>query len=180
MSEGNMRRMWRRYRPVLVVIVAALGVGTVQLAAWYIAYQPPNWTRIEVGLYMGGRVGEPPPSTNAVLNLCRAEDNYRAEVHHWEPIVDGEPTPSLDWLRKQVAFIDEQRQAGRAVFVHCRNGVSRSGLVIVAYLMSHHEWSCDEALAFVRTRRPIVRPSLPLMGLLREWEQHLRKSDTSD
>jgi protein-tyrosine phosphatase len=59
------------------------------------------------------------------------------------------------------------------VFVHCRNGVSRSGMVVVAYLMAREGWSRDEAVAFVRSRRPGLRPNPAFMKLLLEWEQSL-------
>src|SRR5205085_6500381 len=80
------------------------------------------------------------------------------------------------WLRRQVDFIAAQRQAGRITFVHCLNGVSRSGLVVVAYLMQKNAWTREEALAFVQTRRP-VRPNPCFMGLLLEWEQSLRRAE---
>jgi protein phosphatase slingshot len=69
-----------------------------------------------------------------------------------------------------VRFIDEQRKAGRTVFIHCRNGVSRSGMVATAYLMSKNNWSRDEALKFIRSKRDIVRPNPAFMKLLEEWE----------
>jgi protein-tyrosine phosphatase len=94
-------------------------------------------------------------------------------VYRWEPIEDGEPVPTLDWLRSQVAFIDQQRKAGRAVFVHCDAGVSRSGLVSVAYFMRRDRLTRDEALAFLRRRRPDVQPNQAFMILLAEWENSL-------
>ena len=117
---------------------------------------------------------EPPPGTRAVLNLCDANDPYQVEVCLWEPIRDGGEAPSIDWLRRMVEFIDTQRQAGVTVYVHCWAGVSRSGLVATAYLMHEHHWTRDEALAFVRSRRPQVRPNPAFMKLLAEWEETLK------
>jgi hypothetical protein len=134
----------------------------------------PNYTRVESGLWLGGYVDEPPPGVQAVLNLCELEDPYQAETHHWEPIRDAEPAPGLDWLRKQVEFIESQRSEGRSVFVHCRNGVSRSGMVVTAYLMRREGWSRDEALKHLRLHRPEVRPNPAFLLLLLEWEQSLR------
>src|SRR5262249_14301599 len=51
---------------------------------------------------------------------------------------------------------------------------SRSGLVAAAYLMYEHGWTRDEALAFLRTKHPQVRPNPGFMRLLAEWEQHLK------
>jgi hypothetical protein len=90
-------------------------------------------------------VAAPPPGTQAVLNLCESPDDYTAEFYRHEPIRDAPPPPDLDWLRSQVAFIAEQRQAKRTIYVHCLNGVSRSGLVVTAYLMQANGWSRDEA-----------------------------------
>src|SRR5262249_46821559 len=135
--------------------------------------EPPNYSQIENGLYLGGYVAEPPPGTRAVLNLCETEDSCHAEVHVWEPIRDAPPAPSLDWLRRQVEFIESQRAAGRVVFVHCRNGVSRSGMVLAASLMARDGRSRDDTLAFLRSKRPGVRPNPAFMTLLLEWEKEL-------
>ena len=164
------RRRWRLW-PVAAVTCAAFVVPVVYLAVGQLTREPPNYSRIEDGLYLGGWVAEPPPGTRAVLNLCETEDPYSTEVHRWEPIWDAEPAPNLDWLRAQVAFVESQRAAGRTVYVHCRNGVSRSAMVVTAYLMARERWSRDEALAFLRARRPQVRPNPAFLQRLAEWEQ---------
>lgn len=134
-----------------------------------------NYTLIEDGLYIGGLIGALPPDVTAVLNLCRAEDSYSVEHSCFMPIVDSSPAPSLDWLKDAVDFVDFQRREGRTTFVHCRMGVSRSGMVVVAYLMRKNGWARDEALAFARTRRPEIRPNPAFMDLLLEWEQALKR-----
>src|SRR5260370_1289996 len=137
----------------------------------------PNYTQIRDGLYLGGYVKAPPPGTKAVLNLCRSADPYKVETHVWEKIKDTTPAPSIDWLKKQVKLIDEQRQAGKTVYVHCRNGVSRSGMVVVAYIMYKDKLPRDKALAQVRSKRPITRPNPAFMERLAEWDPVL-ESDT--
>jgi hypothetical protein len=134
----------------------------------------PNYSQIRDGLYIGGYVKAPPPGTKAVLNLCRVADPYKVEVHVWEKIKDTTPAPSIDWLKKQVTFIDVQRQAGKTVYVHCRNGVSRSGMVVVAYVMFKEKLPRDKALAQVRSKRPITRPNPAFMVRLAEWERVLQ------
>jgi hypothetical protein len=163
-----------RPRTILVLILAsALGVW-LHLVWLERSYHQPNYSLIEDGLYMGGDESAPPWGTTAVVNLCESEDRYACEEHLWEPIPDGEPVPRLDWLRRMVEFIDARRQAGMTTYVHCRNGVSRSGMVVVAYLMFKHGWGRDEALAFVRTRRSHVRPNPAFMELLLEWQRELK------
>jgi protein phosphatase slingshot len=173
-----------RYCWWLIAVSAFAGTAVaVALGVGWLTGKQPNYSRIEPGLYLGGRVPAPPPGTRAVLNLCEKEDAYRAEIHRWEPIPDGEPAPRVDWLRQQVAFIDRQRRAGLAVYVHCKAGVSRGALVTVAYLMWRDGRSRDEALDFVRSRRPQVQPNPAFMVLLLKWErflkdQRVRQKDT--
>jgi hypothetical protein len=147
-----------RFRGVLAAVLLG-SVGVFLFAVWRLSREADNYSCIEDGLYLGGLVASPPPGTRAVLNLCENEDPYRAEFHLHEPISDGEPVPSIAWLRRAVAFVEENHRAGRTTFVHCRNGVRRGGMVVTAYLMLQHEWPLERALEFVRSRRPQVRPT---------------------
>ena len=138
------------------------------------------YSLIEDGLYMGGHLKKPPRRVRAVLNLCEIDDPYRCDVHLWEPIPDAEPAPDIDWLRRMVEFVDAQRRAGLAVYVHCLAGVSRSGMVVVAYLMFKNRWTRDDALAYVRTKREIVRPNRAFMERLLEWERVVAEMPKGD
>jgi protein-tyrosine phosphatase len=170
------RRWWRfaRFLAVYTFVVSG-GVGLVLLIVARATREKPNYSRIEEGLYMGGRVPKPPSGTSVVLNLCEKKDPYQAEIHRWEPIPDAAPAPSIDWLRRMVAFVNTQRRGGRTTYVHCAAGVSRAGLVIVAYMMFKNNWTRDQALEFVRSRRPVTRPNPAFMQLLLEWGEVLRK-----
>lgn len=157
------------------IVWSCAGLAIVAAAAFHVAVRQwtrerPNYSRIEDGLWLGGYVRQPPPGTASVLNLCETEDRYRVPHHRWEPIRDAEPAPTLDWLRQQVAFIDSERRAGRTVYVHCLNGVSRSGMVVAAYLMQREGWTRDRTLEHLRHRRPEVRPNPAFRRLLVEWE----------
>ena len=52
--------------------------------------------------------------------------------------------------------------------------MSRSGMVVTAYLMYEHNWPRGLALAFVQSKRPRIQPNPRLMRLLIEWEQVLK------
>lgn len=158
---------------------ALIGTLVVVTGSWLIIsgglgeHRDENYSQIERGLFMGASVDRPPPGTRAVLNLCELEDDYRVDVQRWRPISDAAPAPSIKWLREQVDFVDANRRAGRTVFVHCRAGISRSSLVIAAYLMQTRRLSRDDALEFMRARRPEVWPNPAFMELLGEWEKSL-------
>ena len=122
---------------------------------------------------MGGFVAEPPPGTKAVLNLDEHADPYVCDITLWKPIRDTAPAPSIAWLRDAVAFVDENRNADRTTYVHCMNGASRSGMVVIAYVMYKNHWMRDKALDYVRSKRPETRPNPAFMQRLLEWERVL-------
>jgi protein-tyrosine phosphatase len=82
----------------------------------------------------------------------------------------------LNWLRSQVAFVDEQRKAGLPVYVHCRAGVNRSVTVVAAYLMWRDRLSRDQALALIQSKRPRAGPFEVYREYLSEWEKSLASS----
>jgi atypical dual specificity phosphatase len=45
------------------------------------------------------------------------------------------------------------------VLVHCTAGISRSASIVIAYLIKEHNMSYQQALAYVKSRRPIVKPN---------------------
>jgi hypothetical protein len=140
-----------------------------------VPYTPPDYHEVELGLWMGAAVDAPPPGTAAVLNLTEAANGYTVEASRHVPISDDHDAeaPGVRWLREQVEWIAEQRAAGRTVYVHCHGGVSRSGLVTIAYIMATRHISFARALDLVRARRPKANPRFLFMRLLESWEREL-------
>mmetsp|Transcript_61017 Transcript_61017/g.108488 ORF Transcript_61017/g.108488 Transcript_61017/m.108488 type:complete len:594 (+) Transcript_61017:138-1919(+) len=68
-------------------------------------------------------------------------------------------------------FIEEVRQSGGRVLVHCAGGHSRSGSTAVAYLMQRFELSLEEALERARERRRSIEPN---PGFLEQLEEYRR------
>ena len=169
----------RLFLVLLLVGCVAVWLGLLGLERSSRQGRGQNYSRIEDGLYVGGAVAEPPPGTRAVLNLCERPDSYRTDISLWEPIPDSAPAPGLDWLRRMVEFLDAQRRADVPTYVHCRNGVSRSGLVVTAYEMFKNHWTRDQALAFVRSSRPEIRPNPAFMQRLVEWERVVKRQPTA-
>jgi protein-tyrosine phosphatase len=71
-------------------------------------------------------------------------------------IHDGEAIPP-DLVRFGVRSIDEAVKSGGKILVSCHAGISRSPSMVCAYLM-YNGFSWDEALAFIRSKRPQVFP----------------------
>lgn len=115
------------------------------------------------------------PEIKAVLNL--QAENFRtltAETILWMPIVDGDDFRGVDWLEIAVEYIEKCVELERPILVHCAAGVSRTALVIVAYVMKREGLGLEEAWKFARKRRPMA-PNINFLVGLSAWEDHLTK-----
>ena len=80
--------------------------------------------------------------------IARDEKNVGFRVLH-SPIDDFR-APTLNQLNKIVDWIDNEIVSGGKVLVHCAMGISRSGGIVVAWLLKQNpNWSWSDALDFV-------------------------------
>jgi len=70
--------------------------------------------------------------------------------------------------------IDNALRGGQNVLVHCRQGVSRSAAVVIAYLIRHHAMSYDSAFSYVKSRRQCINPNSGFIETLKAWERQWR------
>jgi hypothetical protein len=157
---------------LLVCVAVWLALPWATAALWR------SYDQIEPGLYLGEAVDRPPWGTEAVVNLHGQPDPYQVKYSIWDPVLTAGRQPDLPWLERVVGFIAEQRRAGRKTYVHCQAGVDRSATAMTAYLMQEHGWGRDQALKFLRTRRPVAYPDGQMMKLLAEWERRLAERRT--
>lgn len=75
--------------------------------------------------------------------------------------------------------VDEAREQGSGVLVHCHAGVSRSATVTVAYIMKRQGLCLGDAYKFVKDLRPVISPNLNFMGQLLKYERNKRNGESS-
>ena len=59
--------------------------------------------------------------------------------------------------------------------VHCAQGISRSAILVCAYLVATTRMRPLEAIEYVQARRPIVSPNLGFRHQLVVWAHHLEQ-----
>jgi protein-tyrosine phosphatase len=146
-------------------------------------------TQIEPGLFLGGKPQPNFPKVDAVLNVSDTEyqepevtsftDNAHGDFHCWMPIYDRAPFPGIQWLDLATSIVDNCRQADFTTFVHCDAGMSRSAMVMIAYIMKRDKLSVDDAIDYVLKKRAISPNEYFLVGLM-DWEDFLKSQPTQE
>jgi len=106
--------------------------------------------------------------------LCCADDT-RVYPDHFKymhlNLRDRPDFPILDRLDQTFHFIEEGRNDG-GVIVHCNAGSSRSGAIMIAYLMRKNQWKYIDSVIFLRKIRPCINP-VNFEGQLLQYEKNL-------
>lgn len=99
-----------------------------------------------------------------------ATTSGRKPVYYRMPIEDVSVPVSPGYLKSILDTIDESLAAGRPVYVHCRGGVGRTGLVVGCWLVRHGR-SGEEALSFIAEHWKTVPKSRRLPNSPETFEQ---------
>jgi protein-tyrosine phosphatase len=104
----------------------------------------------------------PPPSERAAMesgDFC----------HKTIPLMDCHSQNIDVHFEDAFAFIQAAREQNGKVLVHCRRGISRSAAIVVGYLMCHESYGYNEAVDFVKEKRPCISLNLAFRQVLSEY-----------
>lgn len=134
---------------------------------WGLMYALNWWDIIDEHFVLGGAMmfddldrlqGE---GVAAVLNLCAERPDNRRQLHEagleylWLPVVDVCP-PSFDQIVQGIAWIEQQLQHNRTIYIHCAVGVGRSATLLACWFLYAQQMNVAEAIRFLKSRRPQV------------------------
>ncbi|XP_075247382.1 uncharacterized protein LOC142340591 isoform X2 [Convolutriloba macropyga] len=114
---------------------------------------------------------------NFVLNVSRGtiKPNCVSEDCFMRiPVDDNYDAHITPYFQQAFQFIDRAKNSGGCVLVHCMAGISRSATVAIAYFMREHNCTHEEAMRFVKERRPSIAPNFNFLGQLLELEKSLK------
>ncbi|XP_053211846.1 dual specificity protein phosphatase 10-like [Panonychus citri] len=115
---------------------------------------------------------------NVTADLPGEGENH--SIHYKRiPARDSFDQNLVQYFEESFKFIEEARQSGRAVLIHCHAGISRSPTIVIAYLMFSKKMNFDDAFKFVADKRPKISPNFSFVGQLCEYEKtQLRPATT--
>jgi len=65
-------------------------------------------------------------------------------------------TPSHEKLVQGVSTIESFSKNGKSVYVHCKAGRTRSATLVGCYLMAKHNWTPEQAIENIVSKRPHI------------------------
>jgi protein-tyrosine phosphatase len=161
--------------------------GPYLLGSWctWVFYKRriPAWTEIIPGILMGRRLDKRETSALfkkgdiAILDLAPEilETNMLTGfAYRHIPIIDLAP-PSKEQLAEAVNFIQSHYQKTR-IYIHCSLGLSRSAVVVAAFLISQG-LSTNRAVCLIRRLRPEIIVRAAMMEVLKAYESNLLDED---
>lgn len=117
----------------------------------------PNFGRVTRTLYRGGQPSAEGFETLAHMGITIVVDTGRSRrdealIQHlgmtYDPLPWYCPFPSDKVFERFIEIIREN--PGKKIFVHCRFGDDRTGMMIAAYRMGEQGWTAQEAMQEMR------------------------------
>jgi len=160
------------------------GLSNEQQSLAALASDDSNPCLIDTGLYMGGMQAAMNKKAllqegithvvNCAKNIKRVWTKFKEWTKTFTYLSMDMDDDSVCQIREHVynalPFIDAAIQEGGKVFVHCAQGVSRSGTIVVAYLMAKHQIPFEDALRMAKDGRAIARPNSSFTTQLKAME----------
>ena len=119
----------------------------------------------------------------AIVNCTQKTKCHHREVKGFQychvDVVDAMNEPIETYFEGATKFIETNIAAGKNVLVHCRQGISRSSTIVIAYLMRYYNFSLDRAYITTNNRRPVVRPNNGFWKKLKQYEKELNELNIS-
>lgn len=146
-------------------------------------HSPDNSNMVIPGMYIGSTEGtvEEQVVLDKTTHILTVAHNGLPEkipgIKYMQiDILDCPTEMIINHFQKSFEFIGGAMREGGCVFVHCGRGISRSGTIVMAYLMQTRNLDVSGAFSLVSQRRPSVYPNIGFQLQLHLFEK-TRKVD---
>ena len=133
-------------------------------------------------IYLGNMMGALNKSKLKNLGIKKILTVMNAFGNHYDSyefiqkkieVDDDFRTNIIQYFRECLLFIDGDDK----VLVHCAAGMSRSPTIVIAYIMWKKKMYLNDAIKFVREKRPLISPNANFMNQLKIFDELLIKND---
>lgn len=135
-----------------------------------------SFNKIVDGLYLGSCPWEEDITSiqeqniNSVLSLTNHDDyvNWsKYGILYVQVRFDDGNLPTIEQMDYCLSYIRWNMNQGNKTLVHCDAGISRSSFVVAYYMIKRYAMKVDDAIGFIRSKRPIIDPYSGYIHMLR-------------
>ncbi|CAD8061285.1 unnamed protein product [Paramecium primaurelia] len=121
-------------------------------------------------------------NVNCVLSICTEEKIMVGPKYKqiYLDIHDNMNSQISNVFERSFLFIEKALKSQQNVLVHCAAGISRSATLVLAYLMKSYQYTVEQALRYLKQKRPYVRPNPGFLLQLLDYEIMLHGCITSN
>ncbi|CAD8067073.1 unnamed protein product [Paramecium primaurelia] len=118
---------------------------------------------------------------NCILSICTEEKIIVGPKYQqiYLDIHDNMNSQISKVFERSYLFIENALKSQQNVLIHCAAGISRSATLVLAYLMKTYQYTLEQALRFLKQKRPYVRPNPGFLLQLLDYENMLHGCITS-
>ncbi|MBA3765709.1 MAG: tyrosine-protein phosphatase [Acidobacteria bacterium] len=145
-------------QPLVILLAMALCASSTFAQTEPRYRELPNFHQVNQGLYRGAQPREggiqklAALGIKTILNLRAADERSRAEetearaagLRFFNIPMEGLDRPNDTQVERALGIINDA--ANQPVFVHCKHGADRTGVIIAIYRMTHDGWSSEDSL----------------------------------
>jgi protein-tyrosine phosphatase len=108
------------------------------------------------------------------LEAERLDNPQGINYFFWFPW-EEDAAPSTELITLSLSVLDDLMRQGIKTYVHCKNGHGRTTTFLAAYFIRKNCITTEEALAWVKEKRPSSHLNEVQREFLREFEKSLHK-----
>jgi len=109
-------------------------------------------------------------SADISLEKNHIDAPYGVASFLWLPTEDNNP-PQPEQFKIGIAALKTLEDLNIKVYVHCRFGHGRAPTLVAGYLIEAKGMSADEAMAFIKAKRPVMHLEEVQVAALKELEK---------
>ncbi len=108
------------------------------------------------------------------LEEKKIDQPFGVKIYAWIPTADHY-SPNPDQMDFGVSILEKLVSQDKKVYLHCKNGHGRSSALLIAYLMKNKGMSLEQAMDFIRSKRPgahIEKAQIEALDIFRKKLSH--------
>ncbi|WP_434777924.1 phosphatase PAP2/dual specificity phosphatase family protein [Neisseria sp. Ec49-e6-T10] len=153
------------------IVLAPFLIGAWCVVSWF-NRKTQHYNEIIPGVFLGQYPNKNMPKVKAAFDLTAKwfHRPYQKNIAYYScPRLDL-IVPTVEELTQSVFLFDQVVKQHSSVLIHCALGLSRSALVVTAWLYYNGDANTiDEAINLVKTKRPVIFFRDEHINLLHQW-----------